>query len=79
VCESPKRESSLPLGVVGGEREQHVLGSYVRGAKSLRLLVGCQKRPFGVWGQRGSYILASFLSGLLFQLGADLVGVGVGL
>ena len=56
-----------------------MLGSYVRGAKSLRFLVGCQKIPFDVRGQRGSYILASFLSGLLFQLGADLVGVGVGL
>src|SRR5215204_4931882 len=81
VCESANRESSLPASPSSSAASARSTcsGPNVGGVKSLSLLVGGQKRPFGVGGERGSHIIASFLFGFLFQLSTDLAGVGIGL
>src|SRR5215213_9308305 len=80
VCESPKRESSLPTSSSSAASASSTCsGPYVGGTDGLGLLVGSEQGPLRIRGQRGRHILASFLSGLLLQLGTHLVGVGVSL
>ncbi len=59
------------LVVVGGEGEQDMLGSDIRGAQRPRLLVGREQGPLGVRRQGRRNARAPTLARLLLELGGD--------
>ena len=54
-----------------------MLGTYVGGAQSPRLLVGGEQRPLGVGGEGGGDVGAPAFLGLLLELGPDRLRVCV--